>query len=215
MDLKDHEPHGTIAELEGIHANLAVIGACTKRVKEDGQVIIAGCGEYRRCTLPEKSGSGPKTSGYKGAGPCGKGVEFFKQSPAGMKPNAPGTRRIVGRLSLWCWHIPGFAGRIEGGGGLVRVVASEGETIRVRGTDAKDQTIPGQGLVRVHEDVIRDEVVPRFPRPGQEWNLREGQLFAEAVEAETLRRRAALPGQMLGMKEEDREQDSTPVDLGT
>ena len=106
---------------------------------------------------------------------------------------------------MTCFHIPGFTRRIEETGGIVRIVASEGEAIRVRGSDIKDENIPGQGMVRIVTDVIHDEKVPHFPRPGTEKNLPEQGLIAEVTQQVMAERRAGAPAKLLGISEDDDE----------
>jgi len=198
--IPDHRPHGTLDELLAIKANPAKIGSCHRRIKEDGRIEILGCSVRRACELLEKDGRGPATSGLNGAGPCNKGVEFFKKSP----PNNKEGETIVGRVVVPCYDIPGFTTRMEINGGMVRVIAGEGEKIRLRGSLAEDQSDPSApgGMRRVITDVIHEETVPKFPRPGERWNLAEHQLVAEAVEDERARRRAEQPGKLLGLKPE-------------
>jgi hypothetical protein len=193
--LRNEDPHGTLDELSALRVDLARIGCCHKKVVEDGQLMVWGCREFKRCTLPEKVGKGPATSGLNGRGPCNKGLQTLKKMPDG---STKATRTV-----LSCVDIPGFVARIEAGGGIVEIVASEGEEIMLRGSRVKDETIPGQGLVRIHEDGIYPEKVKAFPRPGSGYNLPEQKMIAEFTKEVLDRRRAEAPSRLLGIEESD------------
>lgn len=105
-----------------------------------------GCVEYHRCKLKER---------LDGAGPVNKGVRLLKTSPVTQ-------RTTVSHTSMSCYHIPHRASELAKNDGALVVIASEGETIKCRGSVFRDETIPGQGLVRIIEDKNLDIVVPAY-----------------------------------------------------
>jgi len=193
--LRDDDPRGTVEELEALRVNMAKYGSCARKVVEDGELVLRGCKEWKRCELPEKTGKGPKTSGLNGRGPCNKGLQLIKKS-------ATGEVKVV-RVALSCFHIPGFKKRHEMNDGLVTVTASEGETIQVRGSVVRDEVVPGEGMKRFVDDKVIPQVVPAFPRPGSHGNLAEQQLVVEETQRILSERRAGAPARLLGVSEEN------------
>ena len=189
--LRDDDPRGTVEEMTALRVNLAKYGSCSRKVIEDGQLVVRGCPERKRCQLPEKDGRGPKTSGFNGAGPCNKGLEVIKKS-------ATGDTKVL-RVSLSCFHIPGFVKRLEVSGGIVEVVASEGEVIKVRGSKVRDEIVPGEGVKRFVDDMIIEETVAHFPRPGTKNNLPEQALVVEVTERIRAEKRAGRPAKLLAV----------------
>ena len=192
--LRENDPHGTVEELTALRVDLRKVGCCSrKRRDEDNRVAIVGCEVHKLCDLPERDGKGPATSGCNGRGPCRKGLEVIKVMPDGKK--------VVTRVVLDCFHIPGFRRRVEARGfkrsdgvmeyGIVRVIAGENEKIKLPGSHTKDETIPGQGLVRNVIDEAVEETIKPFPRPGTPGNLPDLGIEAEVMEAVRLERRAS------------------------
>ena len=201
--LKDEDPRGSLEELTALKVNLVKFGSCARKQRdEDGQVVVRGCSVRKWCELAEKEGKGPATSGHNGRGPCHKGIEAIKVMPNGD--------RVVTNTVMTCFHLPGFKQRIERRGatvngveyrGIVRVIASEGETIRSKGS--KQIAAPGTATGFEVKDEIRDEVVTHFPRPGTAGNLPEQKLIAEVTQRVADERRAAAPARLLGIEDEE------------
>ena len=197
--LKDDDPRGTLEEFHQKKIDPALVPSCAKRVVEEGQVIVMGCREWRRCELDGRLG--PKHDNKGKTGPHYKGVLVIK-----AMPDKDEKKTVVTRCSMTCFHIPGFRKRIEemGGkrGGLVKIIAHEGETIEVRGSTYKDEVVPGQGLTRIIEDKILTETVKMFPRPGSPGNMPDQQLVADEIGKELALRDRNLAGNLLGLKPE-------------
>lgn len=199
--LRDLDPHGTVDELLKVGADLRKIGSCSrKRKDEDGNLAIVGCPVRKWCDLPEKEGKGPKTSGCNGAGPCRKGLLYIKVMPDG--------RKVVNRVVLDCFHIPGFKRRVETarnkyGGGLVKIVASEGESIELMGSEIEDKMIPGQGMQRNHAAKVIPTMIEPFPRPGQKFNLPGQQIAMEETAKARAEMRSSAPARLLGVEDDD------------
>lgn len=201
QEIPDRMPHGSIAELEAINADLSRFGACAKRVKEDGQIIVMGCHEFQRCVLKGRDSSRPKDDeGARGVGPVNKGVEYIKFSPNGDVKHG---RKVVGRLAMTCYHIPGFKDRVELNGGLVRIIANEGEIVNMQGSEFEDKVIPGQGMTRTIIPKLMPITIKPHPRPGQEYNLQEQLLASEIMDAESDKRRAEHVAEIVGVKKPD------------
>ena len=199
--LKDLDPHGTVDELVKVGADLRKIGSCSRRRKdEEGQLAIVGCPVRKWCELAEKEGKGPATSGKDGAGPCRKGLLYIKVMPDG--------RKVVNRVVLDCFHIPGFKRRIETsrnkfGAGLVKVVASEGEEIELMGSEVEDKLVPGQGTVRSHVEKVIKTKIDKFPRPGEKYNLPGQQIAMEETAKARAEMRSTAPARLLGVEDDD------------
>lgn len=212
--LNDDDPHGTVEELTRVRANLLQIGSCSrKRRDEENRVVIIGCKVRKFCDLPEKEGKGPKTSGYNGQGPCRVGCLAVKVLPTG--------RKVVTRVVLDCFHLPGFRKRIEQRGftdpetgkteyGSVTVTHREGETIELQGSTFEDKLVPGQGNVRVYTDGPIPTKIEKFPRPGQKGNLANMEIAARELErARGIAAKSTLP-KLLGVEDEDDAQTQAP-----
>lgn len=206
--LKEDDPRGTVEELLKIGANLTKVRSCSRRRRdEDNRVVVVGCPVRSKCELAEKDGKGPVGSGCNGAGPCGKGIEAIKVMPDG--------KRVVSRMSMWCFHIPGFRKRVESRGyqkpdgtmeyGIVRVVANEGEVINVAGSTVEDKMVPGQGMTRIVNDGPQKETVRKFPRPGTAGNMPDAGLAAEMIDKVRAERKLNAPARLLGVEDENAE----------
>jgi len=199
--LRDVDPHGTVEELLKTGADLRKIGSCSrKRKDEDGNLAIIGCPVRKWCELAEKDGKGPKTSGCNGAGPCRKGMLSIKVMPDG--------RKHVTRVVLDCFHIPGYKRRIEAartkyGGGLVKIVASEGDEIELPGSVVEDKLVPGQGTVRSHIAQNIKTKIEKFPRPGEKYNLPGQQIAMEETAKARAEMRSSAPARLLGLEDDD------------
>lgn len=209
--LKEDDPHGTVEELVRVRADLVKIGSCSRKKRdEDNKVSVIGCGVRRDCDLDEKDGKGPPTSGCNGRGPCRKGLEYIKVMPDG--------KRVVGRVVLDCFHIPGFRRRIETRGhkrrdgtmdyGIVRVIAGEGDEITLPGSHTKDEIVPGEGSRRLVIDEALPQKIEKFPRPGMPGNLPGLGIAAEVMEAVRVERRAGAPARLLGIEDEDEQAET-------
>ena len=119
----------------------ATLPTCSKPVKGEN----VGCAEWHHCKIRQK---------VEKPGPFNVGVRMFKKMPTG--------RVIVVPRILSCHHIPAKEKALELNGGHLRVIAMEGEKIRIQGTEHEDKMITGQGLVRQFKPVFREIEVPSY-----------------------------------------------------
>lgn len=181
--LRDTDPRGTTKELGALGIDLASTPSCSRQIIENGETIVLGCKQWKGCALKERGLSGP----------VNKGIQTIKRHLGSKKA-------VVINNMMTCFHIPGYQRRIENRGGVVNIIASEGEVIKLRGSKARDEVIPGQGLVRVIDDVILEQKVPAFPRPGMGGNLTEEVIASAALEEHKRKMIAARPFELLGLK---------------
>jgi hypothetical protein len=129
--VKNANPQGTLEEFDENNINPAQYGCCCPRNDDpqDREGRIIGCREYKRCQLPEKGNAGPVI----------KGVRIIKRTPTGP--------RVIQR-PMTCWAIPKEKQRVENSGGVLEIIANEGEKMEVVRALPVDTTVPSQGVVR-------------------------------------------------------------------
>jgi hypothetical protein len=131
--------------------------------------------------LPEKGNAGPVI----------KGVRIIKQTPTGP--------RVIQR-PMTCWAIPKEKQRVENSGGVLEIIANEGEKMEVVRALPVDTTVPSQGVVRTWESQTIEIEVPRQKRPHENPLFREQSLAYTAIRDAKAREMAERPGKLLGFK---------------
>lgn len=185
--MPDFKVFGTVSELEALNVPLDRFPSCSKRVLDGNDVVILGCPFWKACKCPEK-----KT----GEGPVNKGVRLVKRG-------IDGRTRIVHTL-LTCYDIPFWNTQLEPMGGAVQIIATEGEDVLLKGTRAKDENIPGQGMSRKMEPFTENVAVPKFPRPGTGTNLADEAGSKEILEKMKADRMAERLDKAAGVPPEDK-----------
>lgn len=163
-------PVGTLAEAMAENLDPAAYATCSRPNKVTGNI---GCPWFDKCRVSAKGESGPRNYG----------VEI-------MKGRVQGGGFV--RFKTDCMWIADHAEGYEKNGGVVKVIANEGEEFeRISGimvrNDTGDPTFDKDPMG--HREVRRvKEKVPPYPRPGQNQALLVDMLRAEAIEAEKERR---------------------------
>lgn len=182
--IKTRKPQGTLAEFDAMGIPSDEYGCCAPGNKEpdDRDHEILGCPAWRQCTLKEKGKSGN----------VNKGVRIVKQTLTGV--------RVVHR-PMSCYNIPKERERVELNGGVLEIIANEGEKMFVQGSVPEDVTIPGQGLVRKWVDGEQEITVPVAPRPKDNPIFKKQALAYRAIEDERRRRAAGRVGELMGVED--------------
>jgi len=128
--------------IEELNLDPASTPSCARPIK--GQVV--GCKVWDKCKLKERA---------QGIGPVMKGVQIVKKSPM---TGAASLKNDVDR----CFNIPQVAERIEAQGGVLRVVAGEGDTIKLVGSKADIINDPVDGMRKIVSDHIYDFKIPAY-----------------------------------------------------
>lgn len=183
--VKSHKPMGLLKEYDAMGIPADEWGSCAPPDKNpldrDGQIV--GCSACKKCTLPEKFTKGP----------VNKGVRLVKMTLTGV--------RVIHR-PMSCYNIPKERERMEINGGVLEIIANEGETMYVQGSTPEDVNIPGQGMVRKWVDGEQEITVPVHPRPKDNPIFKKQALAYRAIEEERARQRAGRVGKLLGVEDE-------------
>lgn len=205
-----NRPLGTVQELIQIGLSPAEYHACAQR--KDGE--IAGCPVRHLCTLDEKERTGPAPKDWNHEernweGPVNLGVDF-------RKPVF--TRGVSGNQEpMPCYIYFQLRNQLRANGGLMKIVAREGETIKSRGSQKIGQDgkpiADGIDLPGKWRKTVREVKVPRHPRPNELEEL-EGQRFlsedlkdAES-ESDDSHDRKLGPNRMIGASKDARGEGS-------
>ena len=182
--IPDARPHGSLKELKARRISVARYGSCAPHEQNlAGESVVMGCSEHHRCRLPEKTTT--KT-------PCCKGWQEIKSNPTGGQP-------VIHVHVGYCWEIPGRRDMLENNKGALRVVAAEGQKLRVRGSHIVNRQT-ADGIKPQIEDCIFEEEVPKFPAIGEEGNLQNLVLASEILEQEYARLETGREREALGME---------------
>ena len=184
---RSDNPIGTKAELAGNPFwKLSEWPTCSAPDRLNNEL---GCPAWSVCPFSGGVVYDRETPAYKGvAGPAYFGVQLIKET-AGS-----GDTKIVHTM-LPCWQIPSMADRMEENGGILRIVALEGEEVDLPGSEPKDELFPGQGMVRIYTQKVCTQKVPKFPRPTGNPALRDNAFAAaQAKKFATARRESKAEG---------------------
>ena len=120
---------------------------CSRPVK--GQNV--GCLEFFRCQIKEKKD------------PCYKGVALYKSEEHGVDANGQKIREVrKGSKIMSCFHIPAAAEILKLNGGNLKVVADEGQAIRLKVSKMVDFVVPGELTRQIERTTIEEVKVPAY-----------------------------------------------------
>jgi len=163
-------PVGTIPEAEREGLDPAAYATCARPNRATG---VVGCPWFDRCRVSAKGQAGPKNYGIEIVKGAVQGGGFVKMAAS-------------------CMWIADHAEGYEKNGGVIKVIAEEGEEyehvthIAVNAVTNEPTHQKDMQAVRVQRRVKTK--VPRFPRPGENPALLTDVLRAESIEAEKERR---------------------------
>lgn len=151
------------AKLKELNLSPAKFPSCCE---PDGK-RVRGCDCFLDCRLKEKE---------TGVGPCRKGIQMLKKNPV------TGEVRIVNAIHD-CFHIPSRQRELEMNGGALKVIASEGQEIELRGSVIRDEMIPGQGMTRFIDDKVMKVKIEPYRDPNTD-DLLSMELAQKALSAQ-------------------------------
>jgi hypothetical protein len=187
-----HDPVGNLEELKANGLPKSQYASCSMRVRmPDGKFENVGCPMRERCERLEKDGEGkPRGDRKITTGPLNLGIRWIKQTPNGKQVVvfADSCMNLADKKADWEHR------------GIVDVIAVEGETIEWRGSDHRDETVPGEGIKRFIDDKLdKPYLIPFFPRPDQNKTLASEVFANKQVANEMARRKDAAREQALGV----------------
>lgn len=174
MPIQSSTPVGSKDRLIELGKNPAEWASCSE---PDGIKNI-GCYQWHRCK-------------WKFGKPKNFGVLMVKPTDSGPVSN---------RIPMACFTYIQVGPQIRGNGGALKIVAQEGESIRIRGTKSRDPNNPNHISQRAltKDDPEANVVVQPFPDPGERGDFDSARMLAEVraeMEAESeAEREAALIG---------------------
>ena len=186
-------PIGTIKELEAMRLHPASYPSCA--LKKQGEV--EGCPMWNLCSLEEKQRTGPAPKDWNHEkrnweGPVNLGVRFLK----------PVFTRGVGanQEPMPCYVYFQLRNQLRANGGLMQIVAHEGEEISTRVSKKvapdNDPGAPvGSWLWKSDKQKI---VVPRHPRPSEMPELEAESFLAELLKQDEVASEAAHEHRLIG-----------------
>jgi hypothetical protein len=179
-----HDPIGTLAEIAELRLDPRQYGTCSEPVKNhDGSWKSRGCDSYLDCPFSEKDK----------AGPFNGGVRLVKTTSLGV-------RKIV-QWKDTCFGYLARKEHFEVQDFPYELIAREGEaSFKELGSTFRDETIPGQGLVRFVDDRVMVSKIAAFPRPGTNPTLVQESLAAEITEDARAKHKAAQTAEVLGLE---------------
>lgn len=178
-----HDPIGTLSELAELRLDPRQYGSCSEPIKNhDGTWKSRGCDAYYDCKFAEREKSGPFN--------CG--VRLVKTTSTGMRKIVQWRDSCFGYLSRKDhFEVQDFP---------YEVVARQGDEIKEIASETRDDNIPGQGMVRLVDDMVKSFKIPDFPRPATNPTLVQQSLAAEISEDARAKHKAAQSAEVLGLE---------------
>lgn len=175
---------GTPKELVAIGADLAEHGSCCTPKVENGVVVVKGCAFYRGYRQVQGDPDSPflvcqlrkwRDKDWRGMGPLNVGVHEAKRI---FNSRGKPMHRLVAK-TMTCFYLPDRVAHLQQNKGALKIVAMEGEEMLLPQSKRVPALKVGEPDTMETESV--KQVVPKFPRPGEDQNLPDVKAAADLV----------------------------------